>query len=78
MADFRKQVSQRVSRVCSRLLLFGGAAIFLVGGKVLYEIKHISFLESEAIGIFGGALLMLLGGGIAISDKTRRPAKHIN
>lgn len=78
MADSRKQGLQRVSQVCSRLLLLAGAAIFLLGGKFLYEIKHISFLESEAMGIFGGVLLMLLGGGIAISGKTRRPAKHLN
>lgn len=38
-----------------------GAAVFLVVGKFLYEIKHVSFMVSETVGILGGVVLMLLG-----------------
>jgi hypothetical protein len=49
-----------------------GAAIFLIGGKFLYEIKHVSFVVSETVCIVGGVLLMLLGAGIGIAGKSRR------
>jgi hypothetical protein len=78
MADSRQPVLQRIIRGCSRLLLLVGAAVFFVGGKFLYEIKHVSFLVSEVVGILGGVLLMLLGAGIAIAGKTRRPEKHLD
>ena len=56
----------------SNFLLWAGAAVFLIGGKFLHEIKHGSFLVSETIGILGGVLLMLLGAGIAIAGKSPR------
>jgi hypothetical protein len=49
-----------------------GAVVFLVGGKFLYEIKHVSFLVSEGVCIVGGVLMMLLGAGIAIKNKPSR------
>ncbi len=59
----------RIVRGCSRLLGWGGAGVFLLGGKFLYEIRHHSFGASEAIGMLGGMLLMLLGWLIAPKDK---------
>jgi hypothetical protein len=53
----------------SRLLLWAGAAAFLVGGKFRFEIKHVNLVNAEAEGILGGALLMLLGAGIGMADK---------
>jgi hypothetical protein len=54
-----------------------GAAAFLVGGKFLYEIKHIDFFTSEAIGIPSGVLLAFLG--VAITPAKRSKAKqHID
>jgi hypothetical protein len=76
MTDSSQTVRQRIVQGCSRLLLFGGAAVFLVGGKFLYEIKHGNFWVSETIGILGGVLLMLLGAGIAIAGKSPRPEQH--
>jgi hypothetical protein len=77
MANPRQQpVLQRIIRGCSRILLVVGAAVFLVGGKFFYEIKHVNFLVSETVGILGGVLLMLLGAGIAIAGKSAGPEKH--
>jgi hypothetical protein len=78
MADSKQPVLQRIMKACSRLLLLVGAAVFLVGGKFLYEIKHMSFAVSEVIGIAGGVLLMLLGAGIAIAGKSRRLEEHLD
>jgi hypothetical protein len=69
MTDSRQPVLQRIIRGCSRLLLLVGAMVFFVGDKFLYEIKHVNFLVSEAVGIFGGVLLMLMGAGIAMKNK---------
>lgn len=76
MADTQQSVLQMIIRGCSRLLLFLGAAVFLFGGKFLYEIKHLSFLVSEGVGILGGVLLMLLGAGIAMRAKSSTPERH--
>lgn len=57
-------------RVSSRLLLLVGAAIFLIGGKFLYEVEHVSFAVSETICILGGVFLMLLGAGMGIQRKS--------
>jgi hypothetical protein len=54
---------------CSRLLLWAGAAVFLIGGKFLYEMKHVNFMTAEAEGILGGVLLMLLGAGLEMAGK---------
>jgi len=54
-----------------------GAAVFFVGDAFLYEIKHVNFFVSAAIGILGGALVMLLGAGIALAGKSRKPEQHI-
>jgi hypothetical protein len=52
----------------------GGRLIIVscVGGKFLYENKHVNFLVSEAVGIFGGVLLMLMAAGIAMKNKPSR------
>ncbi|MDW5266182.1 MULTISPECIES: hypothetical protein [Acidobacteriaceae] len=62
--------AKKVIRGCSRLLLWVGAAVFLIGGKFLYEIQHVKFAKAEAEGMFGGLLLMLLGAGMGIKTKT--------
>ena len=72
MENPEPSIGQTIIRVCSRCLLWVGAAIFLIGGKVLYEVKHMSFAVSETIGILGGILLMLVGAGIAIAGKPPR------
>ena len=72
MNSVQKRVESKrrnIIRVCSRLLLWAGAAAFLVGGKFLYEIKHVNFVIAEAEGILGGVLLALLGAGIGMADK---------
>jgi hypothetical protein len=61
-----------VARVCSRLIGSSEAAIFLVGGKFLYEIKHKNFLLSEMTGILAGTLLMFLGWAVRGLDKSVR------
>jgi hypothetical protein len=79
MSDSKQPTQQWIIRGCSRLVLLVGAAVFLIGGKFLYEIKHVSFLASEAIGILGGVVLMLLGAGIAIRGKAPRgPEQHFD
>jgi RHS repeat-associated protein len=66
----------RIIRGCSRLLLWVGAAIFFVGDAYLYEIKHVNFLVSAAVGILGGSLVMLLAAGIAVACKSGKPERH--
>jgi hypothetical protein len=78
MADSREPVQKRVIRGCSRLVLFAGGAVFLLGGKFLYEIRHLSFFVSEAVGIVGGVLLMLLGAGLTIAAKSSKPEQHLD
>ena len=63
----------KIIRGCSRLLLLVGAAVFLVGGKFLYEIKHVSFVNAETQGLLVGVLLMLLGAGVGMADKSSPP-----
>jgi hypothetical protein len=65
MGNSKHSALQSIIQGCSRVLLVLGAAVFLIGGKFLYEIKHVTFWAAEAICIFGGVLLMLLGAGIA-------------
>jgi hypothetical protein len=72
MSDSKQSVLQKIIQGCSRLLLWAGAAVFLVGDAFLYEIKHVNFFVSAAIGILGGALVMLLGAGIAVASKSPR------
>ena len=62
----RQPVLQKIILGCSRLLLWAGVAVFLIGDAFLYEIKHVNFIVSLVVGILGGVLLMLLGGGIAM------------
>ncbi|MGB8061530.1 MAG: hypothetical protein WCF26_06535 [Candidatus Sulfotelmatobacter sp.] len=71
MADSKEPVLQKIIQGCSRLLLWAGAAVFLVGDAFLYEIEHVNFFVSAAIGILGGVLVMLLGAGIAVASKSR-------
>jgi len=78
MADSRQPVLQRIIRVCSRLLLLVGAAVFFVGDKFLYEIKHVNLFVSEVVGVLGGVLLMLLGAGIVIAGKSPRPEQRFD
>jgi len=70
MADSKQPALQKIIQACSRLLLWVGAAVFLVGDAYLYEIKHVNFFVSAAFGILGGVLVMLLGAGLAIAGKS--------
>jgi hypothetical protein len=54
MTNSQQPVLQRMIRGCSRLLLWVGAVVFLFGDAFLYEIKHVNFFESAAIGICRG------------------------
>jgi len=65
--DSSQPVRQRIIARCSYLLLLVGVAVFLIGGKFLHEIKHLSFQISETVGIIGRVLLMLFGAGVAIA-----------
>ncbi len=76
MIDSRQPVLPRIIRGFSRLLLWVGAAVFLLGDAYLYEVKHVNFLVSIAVRIFGGLLLMLLGAGIAVACKSPKPEQH--
>lgn len=58
----------------SKLLLYIGAAVFLVGGKFLYEIRHVSFFTAEVVGILCGVLLMILGAAIGPARKQDLPS----
>ena len=58
------------------LTAVGGAVVFLLGDAYLYEIKHVNFLVSAAVGILGGSLMMLLGAGIAVACKSPKPEQH--
>jgi hypothetical protein len=76
MAGLRQPVIQRMLQGCSRILLWAGAAVFLVGDAFLYEIRHVNFFVSAAIGILGGLLVMVLGAGIGIASKSPRWGQH--
>ena len=76
MTESRQPALQRIIQGCSRLLLWAGAAVFLGGDAFLYEIKHVNFFVSAAIGILGGVLVMLLGAGIAVANKSRKLGQH--
>ncbi|MGA3264698.1 MAG: hypothetical protein ABSC47_11720 [Terracidiphilus sp.] len=76
MTDSGQPVLERMIRECSRLLLWVGAAVFLLGDAFLYEIKHVNFFVSAATGILGGVLVMLLGAGIAVTGKSPRPGQN--
>ena len=76
MTDPPESVSQRMIRGCGHLLMWAGAAVFFVGDGYLYEIKHVNFLVSAAVGILGGSLVMLLGAGIAVACKSSKPERH--
>ena len=75
MPDSKQPIRQTIIRACSQILLWIGAAVFFIGGKFLYGVKHGSFLVSESIGILGGSLLMVLGAGVAIAGKSRGGTK---
>lgn len=77
MPDSREPVLHRMIRGCSRLLLWVGAVIFLLGDAFLYKIEHTNFFVSAAIGILGGVLVMLLGAAIGVAGKAIRPRKHL-
>lgn len=76
MTDSRQAVLERMIRGCSRLLLWAGAVVFLFGDAFLYEIKHMNFFVSAAIGILGGIVVMLLGAGIAVTSKSPSLGQH--
>jgi hypothetical protein len=48
----------------SKVVLITGAAVFLLGGKFLYEIRHVNIFNAEALGISTGVLLMILGAAL--------------
>jgi hypothetical protein len=76
VSNFKQPVLQRIVQGCSRLLLWVGAAVFLAGDAFLYEIKHVNFFVSAAIGILGGVVVMVLGAGIGIASKSPRWGQH--
>ena len=78
MADSNQPTLKKIIQGCSRLLLWVGAAVFLIGGKFLSEIKHVNFLASEVSGLLVGVLLMLLGAGISIAGKSPKPKQLDN
>lgn len=78
MSDSKRPVLQKIIQGSSRLLLWAGAAVFLAGDAFLYEIKHVNFFVSAAIGILGGVLVMLLGAGIAVASKSPRSGRHVD
>lgn len=77
MTNSRQPVLQRMIQGCSRLLLWVGAVVFLFLDAFLYEIKHVNFFVSAAIGILGGVLVMVLGAGIGIASKSPRWGQHL-
>jgi hypothetical protein len=76
MTNSQQPVLQRMIRGCSRLLLWVGAVVFLFGDAFLYEIKHVNFFESAAIGILGGIVVMVLGAGIGLASKSPNLGQH--
>jgi hypothetical protein len=72
----QQSVSQKIIQKCSRLLLWVGAAFFFFLDAFLFEVKHMNFLVSTAVGILGGSLLMLLGAAIATADKSTKSERH--
>ena len=78
MADSRQPALEKTIRGCSHLLLWLGALVFLFGDAFLYQIKHVNFFVSAAIGILGGVLVMLLGAGIAVARKSLGPGQHFD
>ena len=78
MVALRNSVLSRIIEGCSRLLLWSGAAVFFIGDAFLYEIKHVNFFLSAAVGILGGGLVMLLGAGIAGASKSPTPGQHFD
>ena len=75
MTDTKQPTLQKIIQACSRLLLWAGAAVFLVGDAFLYEIEHVSFFASAAIGILGGLLVMALGAGISVASNSKTGAR---
>lgn len=78
MADSAQPVLKRIIRGCSRVLLWAGAVVFLIGDAFLYEIKHVDFSVSLAVGVLSGLLLMLVGYGIGMAGKPRRSGQHFD
>ena len=76
MADSSQPVLKRIIHACSRLLAWVGAIIFFFGAKFLHEIRHVSLLVSEVVGILGGLLLLMLGVGLAVATGTPRQEEH--
>ena len=60
------------------LTTVGWSSAFLFGDASLYEIKHVNFFVSAAIGILGGVLVMLLGVGIGAASKSPRLGRHFD
>jgi len=57
-----------------KVVLFTGAAVFLIGGKFLHELRHVNLFTAEAIGISVGVLLMFFGAAIGPTRKQDFPA----
>jgi hypothetical protein len=67
-------VLKRLLGGISKVVLFIGAAVFLIGDKFLYEIRHVDFFTAEAVGISCGVLLMILGAAMGPTRKQELPA----
>ena len=78
MVELRESVLSRIIQGCSRLLLWAGAVVFFIGDAFLYEIKHLNFFVSAAVGVLGGVLVMLLGAGIAVASKSPTLGQHFD
>ena len=72
MANSSQPAQQWIAKVFSCVLIYTGAAVFLLGDKFLHQFEHLNFFASEFIGILAGVLLMLLGAG---ADKAFKSPK---
>ena len=73
MTSASNSVPSRLLNSCSKMAFFAGAAIFLLGGKYLHEIRHLNIFAAEAAGILCGVLLMFLGAAIGPSRRQDFP-----
>lgn len=73
MTSTSNPVLQRFLTGGSKAVMIAGAAVFLVGGKFLYEIRHVNFFTAEVIGILCGVLLIIFGAVMGPARKQNFP-----
>lgn len=76
MSHSKQSALHKTIETCPRLLLWAGAVVCFAGDAFLYEIKHVNFFTSAAIGILGGVLVMLLGAGIEVASKSPKTEQY--